>query len=145
MKEHALIAATMGVKQIIVAINKTETSHKKSFYQEIVENTLECLKKVGYSPANVIILPIATYNGLNLFNEEVVAEDNADAPQQNNEAGKVTNLVQALHSLKTPKRPVNKPLRIPIETVYRIGGVGTVVCGKIESGELQVGQDVQIF
>ena len=103
---------------------------------------MECLKKVGISANNATILPINALDGHNVF-DPLSQLRNAkefkvptDPPKFFGWFFDGPNLMQALSNLRFPKKPINKPLRIPISDVYRIGGVGTVVCGRIESGSL---------
>lgn len=131
-REHALLAYTLGVKQLIVLINKmdaVEWSEKR--YNDIVEEIKHYLKTVGYDTNKVPFVPISGWLG-----------DNMIEPSQNMKWYKGLTLLQALNSIISPKRPIDKPLRIPIQDVYKIKGVGTVSSGRVESGVIKPGMSV---
>ena len=135
-REHALLAQTMGVKQMICAINKMDDSSVKyaeSRYKEIVSELTNYLKKVGYNPAKIPFIPISGWNGDNMICKE---DENG---KDNMPWYKGKTLLQALDDLAPPKRPVDKPLRLPLQDVYKIGGVGTVPVGRVETGKLKSG------
>jgi len=135
-REHALLAQTMGVKQMIVCCNKMDDStvkYSEARYKEIVENLTEYLKKVGYNPAKIKFIPISGWCGDNMVGIE-------DENGKNNMPWyKGCTLLEALDSLNPPKRPIDKPLRLPLQDVYKIGGVGTVPVGRVETGQLKAG------
>ena len=133
-REHALLAYTLGVKQMIVATNKmdgTTPPYSKERYDEIVGEVQNFLKKVGYKPAVIPFVPISGWVG-----------DNMVEKSSNMEWYKGPTLIEALDGIKPPKRPVDKPLRLPIQDVYKIGGVGTVPVGRVETGILKSGMNV---
>jgi elongation factor 1-alpha len=135
-REHALLAQTMGVKQMIVCCNKMDDSsvkYSEARYKEIVENLTEYLKKVGYNPAKIKFIPISGWCGDNMISIE-------DENGKNNMPWyKGPTLLEALDGLNPPKRPTDKPLRLPLQDVYKIGGVGTVPVGRVETGVLKAG------
>lgn len=124
-REHALLAYTLGVKQLIVAINKMDSvEYSEDRYNEIKTEVSSFLKKIGYNPNNVPFIPLSGWTGENL------TEKSANLPWW-----KGATLVQTLDALPDPVRPVDKPLRIPIQDVYKIGGIGTVPVGRVETGK----------
>tara|TARA_Y100000996_G_scaffold410798_1_gene393770 strand:- start:164 stop:1162 length:999 start_codon:yes stop_codon:yes gene_type:complete len=130
-REHALLAYTLGVKQMIVATNKmdsTTPAYSKDRYEEIKGEVSNFLKKVGYKPANIPFVPISGWHG-----------DNMIESGNNMKWYKGPTLLEALDNIKPPKRPVDKPLRLPLQDVYKIGGVGTVPVGRVETGILKPG------
>ena len=130
-REHALLAFTLGVKQMIVACNKmdaTTPKYHKERFEEIKGEVQNYLKKVGYKPAVIPFVPISGWEGDNMI------EAGANMPWY-----KGPTLLEALDSIKPPKRPVDKPLRLPLQDVYKIGGVGTVPVGRVETGVLKPG------
>jgi elongation factor 1-alpha len=133
-REHALLAFTLGVKQMIVACNKMDSTtpkyHKERF-EEIRAEVSNYLKKVGYKPAVIPFVPISGWEGDNML------EAGTNMPWY-----KGPTLLEALDSIKPPKRPVDKPLRLPLQDVYKIGGVGTVPVGRVETGCLKPGMTV---
>jgi elongation factor 1-alpha len=133
-REHALLAFTLGVKQLIVAVNKMDdktVNFGQARYEEIKNEVSDFIKKIGYNPANVPFIPISGWNGDNML------EKSANLPWW-----KGPTLLEALDSIQEPKRPVDKPLRIPLQDVYKIGGIGTVPVGRVETGILKPGQVV---
>jgi elongation factor 1-alpha len=135
-REHALLAYTLGVKQMIVLINKMDdksTNWSQARYDEIQKELSSYLTKVGYKPETIPFIPISGWLGDNML------ERSTNLPWY-----KGPTLVEALDALKEPKRPVDRPLRIPIQDVYKIGGIGTVPVGRVETGVLTPGQQVTI-
>jgi elongation factor 1-alpha len=131
-KDHALLAYTMGVKQVIVAVNKMDTiEYSQDRFDEIVENVKDHLSKIGYKTDAMRFIPVSGYDGDNII------ESSENLPWY-----KGQTLTEALDELKVPKRPFKKPLRVPIQDVYQIGGIGTVPVGRIETGVLTKGQNV---
>ncbi len=128
-KEHIFLAKTLGVKQIIIALNKMDDT--KPPYDEKVFNTVKdevskLLKTVGYKLEEVPFVPISAYVGDN------VAKKSANMPWY-----KGGTLVDALNSLKLPESQEGKALRLPIQDVYTITGIGTVPVGRVETGILK--------
>ncbi|GJS74789.1 elongation factor 1-alpha isoform B [Tanacetum coccineum] len=132
-REHALLAFTLGVKQMICCCNKMDATtpkyskgryeeivkevssylkkvDNKSRYEEIVKEVSSYLKKVGYNPDKIAFVPISSFEGDNMINE--------------------------------PNRPSGKPLRLPLQDVYKIGGIGTVPVGRVETGVIKAGMVV---
>merc|ERR1712147_400262 len=130
-REHALLAQTMGVKEMIVAINKMDdgsVKYSEERYKEIKGELTTYLKKVGYNPAKIEFIPISGWHGDNMI------ESSDKMPWY-----KGPFLLQALDAIPTPKRPVDKPLRLPLQDVYKIGGIGTVPVGRVETGVIKAG------
>jgi len=135
-REHALLAFTLGVKQMVVAVNKMDdktTAYGKDRFDEIQKEVSSYLKKVGYNPEKVQFVPISGWVG-----------DNMIEKSENMPWYKGPCLLEALDLLEMPARPVDKPLRLPLQDVYKIGGIGTVPVGRVETGILKPG-DVVTF
>jgi elongation factor 1-alpha len=133
-REHALLAFTLGVKQLIVTINKMDdksVNYKEKRFNDIKEELLNYLKKCGYDTAKVNVVPISGWVG-----------DNMVERSENMKWYKGPTLLEALDSIVPPKRPVEKPLRLPLQDVYKIGGIGTVPVGRVETGVLKPGMSV---
>jgi elongation factor 1-alpha len=130
-REHALLAFTMGVKQMIVAINKMDdksVNWDQGRYNEIKKELSDYLKKIGYNPDKIPFIPISGWHGDNML------EKSSNMPWYNG-----STLIEALDNLDQPKRPKDKPLRLPLQDVYKIGGIGTVPVGRVETGILKPG------
>jgi len=135
-REHALLAYTLGVKQMIVACNKMDdktVQYNKDRYEEVKKEVAAYLKKVGYNPDKVPFVPISGWVGDNMLEKS-----------DNMGWYKGPTLIEALDSLESPKRPADKPLRLPLQDVYKIGGIGTVPVGRVETGIMKPG-DVVTF
>lgn len=133
-REHALLAFTLGVKQMIVCINKMDDSsvmYCEPRYTEIKEEVAIYLKKVGYKPAKIPFVPISGWAGDNMVDKST-----------NMPWYKGPYLLEALDTMKEPTRPTDKPLRLPLQDVYKIGGIGTVPVGRVETGALKPGMVV---
>jgi elongation factor 1-alpha len=133
-REHALLAFTLGVKQMIVAVNKMDDKSVKygeARFMEIQNEVSAFLKKVGYNPKKVPFVPVSGWVGDNML------ERSANMPWW-----KGPTLLEALDSLEEPSRPVDKPLRLPLQDVYKIGGIGTVPVGRVETGKIKAGMTV---
>jgi elongation factor 1-alpha len=128
-REHALLAFTLGVKQMIVCCNKMDektVNFSEERYNEIKKEVSEFLKKVGYKPDTISFIPISGWNGDNML------ERSPNTPWY-----KGPILIEALDKIEPPKRPTEKPLRVPLQDVYKIGGIGTVPVGRVETGILK--------
>ncbi|XP_045181567.1 elongation factor 1-alpha [Mercenaria mercenaria] len=146
-REHALLAYTLGVKQLIVGVNKmdvTEPPYSQARFEEIEKEVSTYVKKVGYNPKAVAFVPISGWHGDNMLEE---SEKNMAwfkgwkvERKEGNASGKT--LFEALDSILPPARPTDKPLRLPLQDVYKIGGIGTVPVGRVETGILKPGMVV---
>ncbi|XP_071387004.1 elongation factor 1-alpha-like [Centroberyx affinis] len=140
-REHALLAYTLGVKQLIIAVNKMDTAgYSEKRFHEIEKEVSSYIAKIGYKPKAVAMVPISGFHGDNML------EPSDKMPwykgwsverKEGNSSGKT--LFNALDSILPPERPTNKPLRIPLQDVYKIGGIGTVPVGRVETGILKPG------
>jgi elongation factor 1-alpha len=134
-REHALLAYTLGVKQMICCLNKMDdpsVKYSKSRYEEITNEMKQFLKQVGYKPKKIPFIPISGWVGDNMVDRSA-----------NMSWYKGPFLVEALDNIKPPKRPTDKPLRLPLQDVYKISGIGTVPVGRVETGVLKAGMIVQ--
>jgi elongation factor 1-alpha len=147
-REHALLAYTLGVKQMIVGINKidnTEPPYSESRFKEIKKEVESYVKKVGYTPKAVAFVPISGWHGdnmvessdkMNWYKGWEITQKGVDKPL----TGKT--LFDAIDAITPPERPMSKPLRLPLQDVYKIGGIGTVPVGRVETGKLKAGMVV---
>jgi elongation factor 1-alpha len=133
-REHALLAHTLGVKQMIVAVNKmdsTEPKYSGARFEEIKTEVSAYLTKVGYKVERIPFVPISGFHG-----------DNMIEKSDNMTWFKGKCLLDTLDGVKAPKRPSDKPLRLPLKDVYKIGGIVTVPVGRVETGILKPGMVV---
>jgi len=134
-KEHLWLAKVLGVGQLIIAINKmdaTSTPYDEKVYQKVAGELKKMLPMVGYRPDTVSIVPVSALKG-----------DNVAGPSDNIGWSEGTFL-KSLDSLKPPQPLDNMPLRLPVQDVYNITGVGAVPVGRIETGMLKPGDKVSI-
>jgi elongation factor 1-alpha len=132
--EHIVLARTMGIDQVVVAITKmdiTEPPYSKDRYLKIVDGLKKFMRGLGYKVETIPFVPVSGWLGENLVDRS------PNMPWYNG-----PTLVEALDSAQPPPKPVDKPLRIPVQEVYSITGVGTVPVGRVETGKLRVGDTV---
>merc|ERR1712213_138196 len=145
-REHALLAFTLGVKQLIIGVNKmdsTEPPYSQKRFSEISSEVSNYVKKVGYNPKAVAFVPISGWHGDNMI------EASTNMPwykgwNKEVKEGKFSGktMFEALDSIIPPTRPSDKPLRLPLQDVYKIGGIGTVPVGRVETGLIKPGMVV---
>jgi elongation factor 1-alpha len=138
-REHIFLSRTLGIRQLIVAINKMdrqEVNYSEKRYNEIKEELMTRLKQIGFKISNdasnqVVFIPISAYK-----------DDNINKPSPNLPWFKGPTLMQALNNLQVPEKPTDKPLRLPVQDVYTIQGIGTVPVGRIETGKMKPGDKI---
>jgi len=143
-REHALLAFTLGVKQIIVSVNKMDTVQwREDRYREICSEVSKFLKKIGYNPDQVAMIPLSGWHGDNML------EVSSNMPwfkgcEVQRPSGNKTcrTLLEAIDAIEPPARPTDKALRLPLQDVYKIGGIGTVPVGRVETGVIRPGMVV---
>merc|ERR1712002_1434920 len=145
-REHALLAFTLGVKQLIVGVNKmdsTEPPYSQKRFEEITKEVSAYIKKIGYNPATVAFVPISGWHGDNMLEASDKMGWFKGWKIERKEGGASgTTLLEALDSVIPPTRPTDKPLRLPLQDVYKIGGIGTVPVGRVETDVIKPGMVV---
>jgi elongation factor 1-alpha len=135
-REHAFLAYTLGVNQMVVAINKMDDASvdwKQERYDEIKNEISRMLKMSGFNPEKIHFVPTSGWTGDNL------AKKSDKMPWY-----KGPTLFEALDEMTVPPKPINKPLRLPIQDIYTITGIGSVPVGRVETGVLKEG-DTLVF
>jgi len=131
-KEHVWLLRTMGVSQVAVNINKMDTvGYKEDIYNKVKADVSALLKQAGYKPEGITFLAISGQMGDN------VAKKSTNMPWY-----KGPTVLEQIDLFKEPEKPTNLPLRMPLQDVYEITGIGTVPVGKIETGIMKVGMKV---
>lgn len=133
-REHAALAFTLGVQQVIVAINKMDrVDYKQEVYEAVKADVTKLLKSIGYGPKadQFPYIPTSAFYGENLSTR---------SDKVKWYKGKI--LMEALDEIQPPKKATDKPLRVPVQDVYTITGVGTVPVGRVESGVLKAGEKI---
>ena len=134
-KEHAYLAKILGIGQMIVALNKMDTvNYDEARYKEVKGDIEKLLQGVGYKTEEVKIIPISAYKG-----------DSVAKKSENMGWYTGQTILEALDDIKQVTRPVDKPLRLPVQDVYSITGVGTVPVGRVETGVMKPNQAVVIM
>ncbi len=131
-KEHAYLARVLGVGQLIVAINKMDAvNYDEARFNSTKDEVTKLLKGVGFKVDEIQFIPTSGYVG-----------DNVAKKSDKTTWYKGPTLVEALDLFKVPEQPIDKPLRLPIQDVYSITGIGTVPVGRIETGILKVNDKI---
>jgi elongation factor 1-alpha len=131
-KEHIFLSRTLGINQLIVAINKMDAvDYSEARFKEVVEQVSGILKMIGFKPAEIPFVPTSAFYG-----------DNVVKLSDKTPWYKGMSMMQALDNLKQPEKPSTLPLRIPVEDAYTISGIGTVPVGRVETGTMKKGDKV---
>lgn len=132
-REHILLAKQVSVPKVLVFLNKCDMVPDKELIDLVEEEVRELLTKHGFDGATA---PIIRGSGLKALEAKSVDDEWAQ---------KVMELVNTLDTyIPLPVREVDKPFLMPIEDIFSIEGRGTVVTGRIERGQVKVGEDVEI-
>jgi elongation factor 1-alpha len=133
-REHAYLAQTLGVKQLVVAINKADVwDYDEDRYNECVQSVSTLLRNIGFPVKKIPFVPVSGLLGENLT-EKCDKLPWYDGP----------TLIDAIDKFELPEKPVDKPLRVPIQDAYRIKGTGVVPVGRVETGVLKKGDQILI-
>lgn len=135
-KEYAVIAYILGIKQIIVVINKMDDKavyfdHNR--FNQIRDKLTDLLIKIGYKEFQFKFIPVSGFDGDNLFEKS-----------QNLSWWNSGTLIELLDSFKKPIFPKYKPLRVSVQDVYQKHGIGTIIEGIVESGIIKSGQRIVV-
>ena len=131
-KEHVFLSRTLGINQMILAINKMDSvDYSEERFNEVTDDISTLLKMVGFNPADMSFIPTSALFGAN------ISEKSKDTPWY-----KGPTILEALDQFKAPEKPTTLPMRIPIQDAYTISGIGTVPVGRLETGILRPGDKV---
>ena len=131
-QEHVFLARTLGIQELIVAVNKMDlVGYEESRYREVVEAVKQLLGQVRFATEDASFIPISAFEGTN------VSERSEETPWYEG-----PTILEALNNLPEPEPPTDAPLRLPIQDVYTISGIGTVPVGRVETGVLEAGMEV---
>jgi len=133
--EHLWLLRTMGVKNIAVLVNKMDSvNYDEARFNKVKEEVSNLLKTVGYKLDKVNFIAGSGQKGDN------IAKKSTNMPWY-----KGPTVLEQLDLFEEPKKPTELPMRMPIQDVYEITGIGTVPVGKIETGIMKPGQKVIIL
>ena len=131
-REHVFLARTLGINELIIGINKMDlVDYGEDSYKQVREEVNKLLKQVQFNPDDAKYIPISAFEGDNVAE----ASDNTDWYDGE-------TLLEALNALPVPEPPTDAPLRLPIQDVYTISGIGTVPVGRVETGTIAPGNNV---
>ena len=136
-REHAFLCFMLGIRQLVVLINKMDdptVNWSKERYEEVKQGVSDLLKRIGFDVSKIPFIPVSGWTGDNLV-ERSEKMSWYDGP----------TLLEALDTLQEPPKPIDRPLRLPIQGVYSIRGVGTVPVGRVETGVLKPGDTIIIM
>ncbi len=132
-REHLYLAKVLGIQQLVVALNKMDAvSYDKAAYEKVKAEVTKLLQTLGYKPDKIPMVACSAYVGDNVFKKST-----------NMSWYTGPTLVEALdHTIVPPEKPTHKPLRLPVQDVFAITGVGTVPVGRVETGVLKPGDKI---
>ncbi len=131
-QEHVFLARTLGIDELIVGVNKMDVvDYDEDRYREVVEEVKALLDQVRFATEDASFIPISAFEGDN------VAELSENTPWYDG-----PTILDALNDLPETEPPTDAPLRLPIQDVYTISGIGTVPVGRVETGVMEIGDTV---
>lgn len=134
-KEHLWLLRTMGIKALAVLVNKMDDAgYAEEKYNKVKEDAGALLKQVGFNPDDVPFIAASGLKG-----------DNVAKKSENMSWYKGPTVLEQIDKFPAPEKPTNLPLRMPIQDVYEITGIGTVPVGKIETGVMKPGQKIVVL
>lgn len=134
-KEHVFLSRTLGINQLIVAVNKMDAvNYDEKRFEEVKKDLSALMSMVGFKPSETLFIPMSSIKGVNISKK---------APETPWYTG--PSLLEALDTLKEPEKPTDKPLRVPIQDVYSISGIGTVPVGRVETGIMKKGMKISFM
>jgi elongation factor 1-alpha len=133
-KEHIFLSKTLGVNQMIIAVNKMDmVKYDEKRFNEVKAQVEALLKSIGYKPADIPFIPVASLVGDNVFKKS------EHMPWYTG-----GTLYETMDKIKQPDKPTQLPLRLPIQDVYNITGIGVVPVGRVETGVMKVGDKIMV-
>jgi elongation factor 1-alpha len=133
-KEHLFLCKTLGVKQLIVAVNKMDAvKYDQAKFDEAKKGMEELMSKIGFDPSKVPFLATSGWEG-----------DNVVKKSENMSWYEGKTLVEQINELEEPEKPTDLPLRLPLQDVYNITGIGVVPVGRIETGVMKVNDKIVV-
>ncbi|MFQ3295984.1 MAG: elongation factor 1-alpha [Halobacteriales archaeon] len=131
-QEHVFLARTLGIGELLVAVNKMDlVDYEQNRYDEVVAEVEELLKQVQFSTEDASFIPVSAFEG-----------DNVESLSDETDWYDGPTVLEALNELPEPEPPTDAPLRLPIQDVYTISGIGTVPVGRVETGMMNPGDMV---
>ena len=134
-KEHIWLLRTMGVKHLAVLINKMDVvEYSEEKFNKTIAEVKDVIKQAGYSPDTTPFIAASALMGDNIANKS-----------EKMAWYKGPTVLEQIDKFPAPEKPTGLPMRMPIQDVYDITGIGTVPVGKIETGIMKIGQKVIVL
>jgi elongation factor 1-alpha len=135
-REHAILSFLLGIKQVIVGINKMDAvNYDQAKYEETKRNMGDLLKTLGFKPEMIVAyVPYSAQMG-----------DNAGKKSDKMPWYTGPTLLEALDMLKVPAKPTDKPLRLPVQDVHTVQGFGIIPVGRVEAGVMKPGDSIIVM
>lgn len=131
-QEHVFLARTLGIDELIVAVNKMDVvDYDQGEFESVKDEVGDLFKQVRFDPDDATFVPISAFEGDN------VAEESDNVPWYDGDT-----LLHYLNELDETEPPTDAPLRLPVQDAFKISGAGTVTVGRIETGEMEPGTEV---
>ncbi|WP_312907021.1 translation elongation factor EF-1 subunit alpha [Natronosalvus caseinilyticus] len=131
-QEHVFLARTLGINELIIGINKMDVvDYSEDSYKEVVDEVNKLLNQVQFQVSDDSFIPISAFEG-----------DNIAEPSDNTPWYDGRTLLESLNDLPEADEASDAPLRLPIQDVYTISGIGTVPVGRLETGTMNTGDNV---
>ncbi|ERG95597.1 translation elongation factor EF-1 subunit alpha [Haloquadratum walsbyi] len=131
-REHVFLARTLGINELIIGVNKMDiVDYSEDTYEDVKTEVDKLLKQVQFNANDAKYIPISAFEG-----------DNVSETSDNTSWYDGPSLLESLNNLPEPQPPTDAPLRLPIQDVYTISGIGTVPVGRVETGTVSPGDDV---
>ena len=134
-REHAYLARVLGISQLVVGLNKIDAvNYDRAKFDDTKSKVSELLRTVGYDVSKLLFVPYSALEGINVSSKSDKLSWYTGP-----------TLLEALDLFQVPKKPTDKPLRLPVQDVYSISGFGTVPVGKVETGVMKPGDSIIIM
>ncbi len=134
-KEHLFLSKTLGVSQLCILVNKMDAvDYSEDKFNKTKERMTTLLQQIGFNPAEVPFIPASSLQG-----------DNVAKKSEKMSWYTGPTLLEQLDVFKEPERPTDLPLRLPLQDVYSIKGIGTVPVGRVETGTMKIGDKVTVM
>ena len=134
-KEHLWLLRTMGVKNVAILVNKMDmVEFSEDKYNTIKKDAGDLLKSVGFNPETTAFIAASSLQGEGIFKKS-----------EKISWYKGPTVLEQIDKFPAPEKPTNLPMRMAIQDVYEITGIGTVPVGKVETGVMKPGQKIVIL
>ncbi len=133
--EHLFLLRTMGVKNLAIAVNKMDAvEYKEDQFNKVKEDVSKLLKQTGINPDETPFIACSGLKG-----------DNIVKKSENMSWYKGKTIREQVDEFPKPEQPIELPMRMPVQDVYDITGIGTVPVGKIETGTMKTGMKIKVL